>query len=296
MKHLERIRVRAASAFARSCWRRWPFHRWATPQARRGALYKNPSAPVEQRVEDLLSRMTQEEKIAQITTVWTRKNAAAHRAERQPRSGESESSSIRTASASSCGRRICRRPALPRRRPIAMRSRPSRSSTRSRSGRSRARGSAFPRCFTKKGCMASRRAAPRISLRPSGWQARGIQSCSPASLPSSRARFARAALQLVLAPVVDVGRDPRWGRIEETYGEDPYLVGELGVAAVRGFQGDSAAARQRPCARDAEAHDRSRPAGRRHQRRPGEHLRARAARILLSRPSKLRSSAATRRR
>ena len=44
-------------------------------------------------------------------------------------------------------------------------------------------------------------------------------------------------MQLVLAPVVDVGRDPRWGRIEETYGEDPYLVGELGVAAVRGFQG-----------------------------------------------------------
>jgi beta-glucosidase len=43
----------------------------------------------------------------------------------------------------------------------------------------------------------------------------------------------------VLAPVVDVARDARWGRIEETYGEDPYLVGELGVAAVRGFQGDS---------------------------------------------------------
>jgi beta-glucosidase len=41
----------------------------------------------------------------------------------------------------------------------------------------------------------------------------------------------------VLAPVVDVGRDPRWGRIEETYGEDPYLVGQLGIAAVQGFQG-----------------------------------------------------------
>ncbi|RAV97969.1 glycoside hydrolase family 3 N-terminal domain-containing protein [Pseudochryseolinea flava] len=42
----------------------------------------------------------------------------------------------------------------------------------------------------------------------------------------------------VLAPVVDVARDPRWGRVEETYGEDPYLVGEMGVAAVKGFQGD----------------------------------------------------------
>jgi len=33
-------------------------------------------------------------------------------------------------------------------------------------------------------------------------------------------------------------REPRWGRVEETYGEDPYLVSRLGIAAVRGFQGD----------------------------------------------------------
>ena len=37
-----------------------------------------------------------------------------------------------------------------------------------------------------------------------------------------------------LTPVVDVAREPRWGRIEETFGEDPYLVGEMGVAAVEG--------------------------------------------------------------
>jgi beta-glucosidase len=42
-----------------------------------------------------------------------------------------------------------------------------------------------------------------------------------------------------LTPVVDVAREPRWGRVEETYGEDPYLVAMLGVAAVRGFQGDA---------------------------------------------------------
>jgi beta-glucosidase len=47
---------------------------------------------------------------------------------------------------------------------------------------------------------------------------------------------ARGAHQ-VLAPVVDVARDPRWGRIEETYGEDPYLVSQMGLAAVRGLQG-----------------------------------------------------------
>ncbi len=42
-----------------------------------------------------------------------------------------------------------------------------------------------------------------------------------------------------LTPVVDVARDPRWGRVEETFGEDPHLVTRLGVAAVRGFQGDA---------------------------------------------------------
>ena len=58
-----------------------------------------------------------------------------------------------------------------------------------------------------------------------------------------RARGARARRQQVLSPVVDLGRDPRWGRIEETYGEDPYLVARMGVAAVRGYQGTIAAAR-----------------------------------------------------
>jgi len=42
-----------------------------------------------------------------------------------------------------------------------------------------------------------------------------------------------------LTPVVDVAREPRWGRVEETFGEDPYLVARMGVAAVRGFQGDA---------------------------------------------------------
>ena len=41
-----------------------------------------------------------------------------------------------------------------------------------------------------------------------------------------------------LTPVVDVARDARWGRVEETYGEDPYLTTQMGIAAIRGFQGD----------------------------------------------------------
>jgi beta-glucosidase len=52
------------------------------------------------------------------------------------------------------------------------------------------------------------------------------------------AREVRArGVPFVLSPVVDIVRDPRWGRIEETFGEDPYLVSEMGVAAVEGLQG-----------------------------------------------------------
>lgn len=44
---------------------------------------------------------------------------------------------------------------------------------------------------------------------------------------------------MVLAPVLDVARDPRWGRVEEDFGEDPYLTGRFGLAYVQGAQGDS---------------------------------------------------------
>ena len=51
----------------------------------------------------------------------------------------------------------------------------------------------------------------------------------------TRSRGAHQAL----TPVLDVAREPRWGRVEETFGEDPYLAAQMGIAAVKGFQGDS---------------------------------------------------------
>jgi beta-glucosidase len=44
---------------------------------------------------------------------------------------------------------------------------------------------------------------------------------------------------MILAPVLDLARDPRWGRVEEDFGEDPYLTGQFGLAYVRGMQGES---------------------------------------------------------
>jgi beta-glucosidase len=40
----------------------------------------------------------------------------------------------------------------------------------------------------------------------------------------------------VYAPIMDVIRDPRWGRCHESYGEDPYLASELGIAMVQGIR------------------------------------------------------------
>ena len=48
-------------------------------------------------------------------------------------------------------------------------------------------------------------------------------------------------LHWTFSPVLCLGRDTRWGRIDETFGEDPYLAGELGAAIIRGYQGDDIA-------------------------------------------------------
>jgi beta-glucosidase len=48
-------------------------------------------------------------------------------------------------------------------------------------------------------------------------------------------------VDMILAPVLDIARDPRWGRVEEDFGEDPYLTGQMGLAYVRGAQGDDLA-------------------------------------------------------
>ena len=56
------------------------------------------------------------------------------------------------------------------------------------------------------------------------------------------------------SPNVNIFRDPRWGRGHETYGEDPYLTGELGKAYVRGLQGDGDVMKSAACAKHFAVH------------------------------------------
>ncbi|HET7489794.1 MAG TPA: glycoside hydrolase family 3 N-terminal domain-containing protein [Acidimicrobiales bacterium] len=86
--------------------------------------------------------------------------------------------------------------------------------------------------------------APRAAQFP---QAIGLASSWDPSLVEEVARSTRRHLRAVgarvaLAPVVDVARDPRWGQLEETYGEDPELASRMAVACVRGLQGSAPAA------------------------------------------------------
>ena len=75
---------------------------------------------------------------------------------------------------------------------------------------------------------------PQAIALASTWDEALIHDVFRAVAGEVRARGA----QQCLAPVLDLARDPRWGRTEETYGEDPYLVSHIGLSAIRGFQGN----------------------------------------------------------
>ena len=74
----------------------------------------------------------------------------------------------------------------------------------------------------------------------------GLASTWEPELAQAMTEIIRAQMRAIgvhqgLAPVLDIARDPRWGRIEETFGEDPYLTSCMGVAYVRGLQGENLA-------------------------------------------------------
>ncbi|MFA7329463.1 MAG: glycoside hydrolase family 3 N-terminal domain-containing protein [Candidatus Delongbacteria bacterium] len=73
------------------------------------------------------------------------------------------------------------------------------------------------------------------------WNPELVEECAR----HSAAEAAAVGVNWTFAPMVDIGRDPRWGRVAETLGEDPLLAGTLGAAMVRGFQGADLAAPER---------------------------------------------------
>jgi beta-glucosidase len=196
-----------------------------------GPVYKNRALPPAKRVKDLLARMTLEEKAAQMMCVWQKKSETLVDAE--------GNFNLRKAKA-----------AFKHGHGLGQVGRPS------DAGKGKnARGMAeltndiqkffiensrlgIPVMFHEE-CLHGHAGVGSTSFsQPIGLGATFnpdlVESLYAMTAEETRARGAHQAL----TPVVDVARDPRWGRVEETFGEDPYLVTQLGMAAVRGFQGD----------------------------------------------------------
>jgi beta-glucosidase len=202
-------------------------------------LYKDSSAPVEARVEDLLARMTLQEKVAQMRCLWDAKVAVFDpKLELDPRK-------MRQAYPDGIGcfarPSDATGPASPRLVP----GRDVRATVRlvnalqhvavehTRLG--------IPIMFHEEGlhgyAAVGATSFPQAIALASSWDPSLVRAVNGVTAREIRARGVSEAL----TPVVDVGREPRWGRIEETFGEDPYLVGEMGVAAVEGLQGTNKA-------------------------------------------------------
>ncbi|HET7841273.1 MAG TPA: glycoside hydrolase family 3 protein, partial [Terriglobia bacterium] len=195
------------------------------PQSENSAPdYKNPKLAVERRVADLLSRMTLEEKVAQTHALWQQKPLIMD--DRGNFSPEKAASVLNNGIGEI---------------------------TRASENKGPRENAEFTNEIQRFLLEHTRLGIPAIVHEESlhGFVARGATSFPQAiglagtwdpklveqvfSIAAEEIRSRGG--QQALTPVLDVARDPRWGRTEETYGEDPYLASRLGVACVRGFQG-----------------------------------------------------------
>jgi beta-glucosidase len=193
--------------------------------------YRDSRLPLEQRVADLLSRMTLEEKIAQLTSAMERTAVAS-----DPKSSLVDAQ----------GSFLPERAAVLMKNGIGQISRPSGMRGPRETAEFTNSIQKWVRDNTRLGipvlfheeCLHGHAAQkgtsfPQAIALASTWDPQLVEDVFSATASEVRARGS----QQCLAPVLDLARDPRWGRTEETYGEDPYLGSRIGVAAVRGFQG-----------------------------------------------------------
>jgi beta-glucosidase len=196
--------------------------------------YKNASLPVEDRVNDLLPRMTLEEKVAQLTSTMPMLGFGSDAA---------------TSFIDKDGKFVPEGAAKYFKNGIGQISRPGMrlgpkemaefTNTVQKWVMENTR-LGIPVMFHEEALhgLATSKATsfPQAIALASTWDPDLVNNVFSATALETRSRGA----QQVLAPVLDIVRDPRWGRTEETYGEDPYLASRIGVAAVSGFQGRSA--------------------------------------------------------
>ncbi len=186
--------------------------------------YLDPARGIDERVEDLLARMTLEDKIAQLGSCWVFELADSHGALTAKsiellRYGVGQVTRISGASSFGAGQAA---------EVANMIQRHLVENTRLR----------IPAIVHEEICsgLMARDATgfPQAIGIASTWEPRLIEAVGDAIRKEMRARGAHHGL----GPVLDICRDPRWGRLEETFGEDPHVVAQIGLAFIQGLQGD----------------------------------------------------------
>ncbi len=201
-------------------------------KAARSLPYKNSGLPTAERVSDLLRRMTLEEKAAQMICIWRQKGDTLVDAD-----GNFDLTKAKAAFKAGNGLGQVGRPSdagrglSPRQMAELTNAIQKFFMENSRLG--------IPVIFHEE-CLHGHAAVGATSFpQPIALGATFdpdlVEEVFAVTAEEARSRGTHQAL----TPVVDVARDPRWGRVEETYGEDPFLAAQLGVAAVRGLQGDA---------------------------------------------------------
>lgn len=187
------------------------------------AVYRDPSASIESRLEDLLSRMTPEEKIEQLTSIWVYEimdgdtfSPAKGDAKMEKGIGQitriGGATTLEPDDVAKLGNVIQKHLVEQTRLGI-----PALIHEECCSGLMMRNATLFPQAI---GVAAT-------------WSPDLAESMGDTIRRQARAIGAHQTL----APVLDVTRDPRWGRTEETMGEDPYLVAKMGTAYIKGLQG-----------------------------------------------------------
>ncbi len=192
----------------------------ATPDT--APRYKDPSLPIEDRVADLLNRMTLEEKVDQISGGWESKIDVI-----DP-TGTYTTESARKTIQAEWGEDL---KFTPRQSAILRNGIQRYLREKTRLG--------IPAIFTSEGLHGlmeyGSTSFPQALGLAATWDPALVKRAFTAVGDEAGSR----GVGQVFSPVLDIARDPRWGRTEETYGEDPYLASRIGVAAITGLQGDS---------------------------------------------------------
>ena len=183
-------------------------------------MYKDAKAPIEKRIDDLISRMTLEEKILQLNQYTLGRNNNVNNVGEEVKKVPSEIGSLIYFDINPELRNSMQKKAM----------------EESRLG--------IPIIFGYDAIHGFRTIYPISLGQACSWNPGLVEQACAVSAQEAR----MSGVDWTFSPMIDVARDPRWGRVAEGYGEDPYTNGVFAAASVRGYQGYDMSAENRMAA------------------------------------------------